>query len=273
MYLAINYSSTAAKLIRAGEINIDSFKTPDWDWMIEEAKTLRPVAVHFTLEAGNDSLGEVDWEKVRQLSQTTHTPYVNLHLDARQSTYPGFLVDTTNADDMDKVLDTIFADVICVVEHFGPERVILENSPYRGEEGNTMRLCVLPEIITRILNETGCGLLLDISHAIISAHHLGMDMEDYITRLPIHRLKEMHFAGVHQDQISGRLMDHLSIQESDWHWLDWVLNRIHSGEWSSPWLLAFEYGGVGGPFESRSNPEVMLAQVPALYEHISLLKP
>jgi uncharacterized protein (UPF0276 family) len=273
MYLAINYSTAAAKLIQAGEINIEYFKTPDWDWMIEEAKTLRPVAVHFTLEAGNDSLGEVDWEKVRQLSQITHTPYVNLHLDARQSTYPGISVDTSNADDMKTVLNTIFADVTSVVERFGPDRVILENSPYRGEDDNTMRLCVLPEIITRILNDTGTGLLLDISHAIISAHHLGMDTDDYITRLPMHRLKEMHFAGVHQNRRTRRWMDHLSIQESDWHWLDWVLNRIHSGEWNSPWLLAFEYGGVGGPFEWRTDLEVIREQVPAVYKHINLLKP
>ena len=56
MHLAINYSSAAAKLVQDGKINIDYFKTPDWDWMVEEAKTLRPVAVHFTLEAGNDNL-------------------------------------------------------------------------------------------------------------------------------------------------------------------------------------------------------------------------
>ncbi len=264
MHLAINYSSAAAKLVQDGKINIDYFKTPDWDWMVEEAKLLRPVAVHFTLEAGNNSLGEVDWEKVRMLSQFTQTPYINLHLDARHSHYPEIPVNTTNITDVERVLDTILADVMIVVERFEPERVIIENSPYREEEGNTMRLCVLPDIITRVVSETGCGLLLDISHAIITARHLGVEPDKYISELPLHQLKEMHFAGVHQNHITGRLMDHLSIQESDWHWLDWVLTRIHSGEWETPWLLAFEYGGVGGPFEWRSNPEVILQQVPEL---------
>ncbi len=271
MHLAINYSTPAAALVQYGKINIDYFKTPDWDWMVEEARALRPVAVHFTLEAGNNSLVEAEWEKVRKLSQSTQTPYINLHLDARQSYYPEIPVDTNNVHDVEKVFNTIVTDVKIAVELFGPERVIIENSPYRGEEGNTMRLCVLPEVITRVVNETGCGLLLDISHAIITSRQIGMEPDEYLLDLPMHKLKEMHFAGVHQNQITGRLMDHLSIQKSDWQWLDWVLKRIHSGEWEAPWLLAFEYGGVGGPFEWRSDPQVILQQVPELRKHIKLL--
>jgi hypothetical protein len=66
-------------------------------------------------------------------------------------------------------------------------------------------------------------------------------------------------------------MDHVSIQESDWHWLDWVLDRVHSGECGAPKLLAFEYGGVGEPFEWRSSAEVIIEQVPMLYKHIKFL--
>jgi hypothetical protein len=62
MHLAINYSPSAAKLVIAGKITIDYFKTADWEWMVDEAKSLRPVAVHFTLEAGNAALGAVNWE-------------------------------------------------------------------------------------------------------------------------------------------------------------------------------------------------------------------
>ena len=84
MYLAINYSPQAAHLLQSGQIEIDYFKTPDWDWMVSEAQDLRPVAVHFTLEAGNNGLGEVDWTKVQHLVQITNTPYINIHVDARQ---------------------------------------------------------------------------------------------------------------------------------------------------------------------------------------------
>lgn len=266
MYLAINYSPPAAQLIKSGQIDIDFFKTPDWPWMVDEAKELRPVAVHFTLEAGNNGLGQVDWKQLDHLVRITHTPYINLHLDARQKYFPWILTDTASKSDIEQVFKVILSDVMSVVEIFGTERVIVENSPYRGELGNTLRLCVEPEIITRIVDESGCGFLLDISHAIISAAHIGMDSHEYFYKLPVNKLKEMHFAGIHH--IKGQWMDHLSILKRDWHWLDWVLAQIKSGEWSTPWLMAFEYGGVGTEFEWRSDPNVIVKQVPKILERI-----
>jgi hypothetical protein len=56
MQLAINYSHPAARLIDQGKIQVDYFKVPNWDWMIKEAKQLRPVAVLFSLEAGNGTI-------------------------------------------------------------------------------------------------------------------------------------------------------------------------------------------------------------------------
>jgi uncharacterized protein (UPF0276 family) len=271
MQLAINYSPAAAGLVQSGQIDIDYFKTPDWDWLINEASLHKPVAVHFSLEAGNGDLGHVDWSVVEHLSLITGTPYINLHLDARQSYYPNLSVDTSDASDVEKVVKIIQSDVMSVVERFGPERVIIENSPYREEEGNTMRLCILPALISRVLKESGCGMLLDISHAIITAKTLRIGPDEYISQLPLKEMKEMHFAGIHQDQNTGHWIDHLSIRGDDWHWLDWVLDRICSGQFSKPWLLAFEYGGVGEPFEGRSFPEVISEQVPQLREHLKVL--
>jgi hypothetical protein len=76
----------------------------------------------------------------------------------------------------------------------------------------------------------------------------------------------MHFAGIHH--IKGQWIDHLSIMKRDWRWLDWVLTRIQSGEWSTPWLLAFEYGGVGAEFEWRNKSKVIAEQVPRLRERL-----
>jgi uncharacterized protein (UPF0276 family) len=73
------------------------------------------------------------------------------------------------------VFKTLLADVLGVVKRFGAERVIVENSPYYSELGKTMRACIDPDIITRIVEETGCGLLLDISHACIASHYIAMD--------------------------------------------------------------------------------------------------
>jgi uncharacterized protein len=144
--------------------------------------------------------------------------------------------------------------------------MIVENAPYRGEAGYTLRPCVEPDLISQIVEETGCGFLLDISHAFITSHYMGMEPENYFSRLPLHQLKEMHFAGIHL--LEGQLIDHLSILEEDWHRLDWVLEYIHAGVWSQPWLLAFEYGGIGTVFEWRSDPKVISEQVPQLVDKL-----
>ena len=266
MLLALNYSHSAADLVRSGHIKIDLFKTPDWLWMVDEARSLRPVAVHYTLEAGNNELGQVDWNLVEHLARTTKTPYINLHLDSKQRTYPWLSVNTTDTKDFDCVYKIILSDVMTLVERFGPEKIIIENSPYYGDKGNTLRLCVEPRLITRILEETGCGLLLDISHAIITSLNMGMDPLEYFSQLPVHKIKELHFAGIHR--IKGRWTDHLSILRRDWRWLDWVLTRLITGDWSTPWMLAFEYGGVGAGFEWRSKPDVILDQVPKILERV-----
>ena len=266
MQLAINYSPPAADLVRSGLIEIDCFKTPDWQWMVDEAKSLRPVAVHFNLEAGNNELGQVDWKTVENLARTTNTPFINLHLDAKQRNFPWLSVNTTNMSDIDYVYQIILSDVTELVKRFGSDRIIIENSPYHEDAGNTLRLCVEPGLISRLIEETGCGLLLDISHAIITSIYLGMEPLEYLSKLPVHKLKELHFAGIHR--INHRWTDHLSILKRNWHWLDSVLWHIRTGEWSLPWMLAFEYGGVGAEFEWRSKAEVILDQVPKLLERV-----
>jgi uncharacterized protein (UPF0276 family) len=271
MYLAINYSPAAANLVQSGDITIDYFKTPDWDWIVNKASLLKPVAVHFGLEAGNGSLDQVDWDLIRHLRELTNTPYVNIHVDARQCYYPDFPVNTAKKDAVEIVTKVILSDVMALVNRFGADRVIIENSPYQGFEGNTMRLCIMPDLLRRVVEETGCGFLLDISHAVIAANTLGLNPNEYIVNLPVRMLKELHFAGIHLDKASGQLSDHLSILEENWQWLDWVLAQTRSGDWGIPWLLAFEYGGVGEPFTWRSNPQVIAEQVPILYEHLKQL--
>lgn len=269
MKLAINYSLPAAALYSQGVIQIDYFKCPDWPDLISQAQTLCPVAVHFTLEAGSGRLHSTDWALVSRLLSETNTPYVNLHLDPLQKYYPAIPMDAPEPAQERLVIDRLLEDVWAAVERFGAERVILENVTYYGVDGSTMRPATLPEVIRRIIQETGAYLLLDIPHARIASHYLGMDEYEYIHQLPTECIREMHFTGLHY--LEGRLQDHLSILKSDWPILDWAFERISSGDWPHPWLLAFEYGGVGQKFAWRSDPKVITEQVPILAEKIAKL--
>jgi uncharacterized protein (UPF0276 family) len=266
MKLAINYSQQASQLLAEGHIDIDLFKCPDWQGMISQALIQRPVAVHFTLTAGNGTLKSTDWEVVSQLLEKTGTPYVNLHLESSVQDFPGIPPDTIDPIHYQQIRNNLLEDVSLAVTLFGSDRVIIENVPYRGVEGNVLRPSVEPELINSIHGETGCGLLLDISHARIAARTLGVNEQTYMAQLPVVALKELHFTGLHQRK--RHLQDHLEILESDWPVLDWVLERIHLGEWARPWMLAFEYGGVGEKYAWRCDPLVIEKQVPLLYERV-----
>jgi uncharacterized protein (UPF0276 family) len=267
MFLAINYSLEAADLVRSGKIAIDYFKTPDWGWMVDDAETLRPAAVHFDLEAGNGELDDVDWVEVDRLAQITHTPYINLHLDCKQKRFPHMDIETTSNTDRRKVFDQLLSDIMSVVKRYDPGRVILENSPYRGGLGKLLRPSVEPDIIARLVEETGCGFLLDISHAVITARYFSMDAQEYLSCLPTQMVKELHFAGMHK--IKGEWIDHLSIRKRDWRWLEYVLDQVQAGVYGRPWLLAFEYGGVGSVFAWRSYSQVIQEQVPMLTQRVT----
>ena len=264
MFLAINYSSQAAALVSENRISLDRFKCPDWPDMIAEASQLRPVAVHFTLAAGRGKLHKTDWALVERLLAQTGTPYVNLHLEPHINDFPGIDPDDPAQDE--RVIEQMIAEIRLVANRFGSERVIVENVPYRGHGYKVLRPAVLPNVITQVLDATGCGLLLDISHARIAAHHLEMDEQTYLSSLPVHRLRELHFTGLHHRD--GQLQDHLEILDTDWPALDWALEQIRSTRWQRPWMLAFEYGGVGEKFSWRSDSQVIATQTPQLYERI-----
>jgi uncharacterized protein (UPF0276 family) len=244
--------------VNRGKIQVDRFKCMNWPDMIAEASRLRPVAVHFNLKAGRGKLAGKDWDQARKFLEQTKTPYINLHLESRPEDFPGMPLDTTDPGHQAQIAARMIDDLQVVIKEFGAQRVIGENVPYRSAAGKVLRPSVEPAVIQQVLAETGCGLLLDIAHARISAYYLGIDERSYMEALPVHRIREMHFTGV--QTLNGHLQDHLAAIPADWQALDWVIENICSGKWPKPWMLAFEYGGIGEKFAWRSDPQVIEAQ-------------
>ena len=272
MKLAINYSYPAAFLVASRKIQVDYFKTPGWPDLIEQAARLRPVALHFQLDAGAGRLGHQNWLEFDRWLKRTSTPFINLHLSSSEEvatltgqkavTEVNPLMEVHSLSDC--VLEKLLTDVQSAVRFFGADRVIVENDPYRRPERLASRAAALPQTIAAVIEKTGCGLLLDLAHARISAYNLGMTPEEYLAALPLHRLCEMHFSGV--QTIDGLLQDHYAAEEEDWRLLHWALNQIRAHKWSTPWLLAFEYGGVGKKFAHRSDSGVILEQSRRLWD-------
>lgn len=149
--LAINYSIPAARLFQDGALPIQRFKCPDWPDLVAEAQALLPVAVHFSITAGSGQVQHTDWQMVESLLKQTGTPYINLHLDALQQHFPNLPRESNEAAHVSIVTERLLQDVWAAVEHFGAERVIVENVPYlpsgsrhKDPYDQPMRAAVLP---------------------------------------------------------------------------------------------------------------------------------
>jgi len=268
MLYAINYSPQAAALLQEGRIEIDRFKCPPWPDMIAEAAALRPVAVHFDLRAGPGTLHQTaDWTAIERFLSTTETAYVNIHLAVRAREMPHLpAAQPLTGGERMQVIERLLQDVEAVTRRFGAGRVIAENVPWHREYTPNLYATAQPEVVRTVIETAGCGLLLDISHARISARNMGLDERAYLRALPVERLRELHFTGIHD---WGFLqMDHLSVLEDDWPWLDWVLEQIRSNGWGQAHMLAFEYGGIGGFFADHTETEVILRDVPPMYARV-----
>lgn len=202
------------------------------------------------------------------MKEETQTPYVSLHLEASLKDFPGYHPEKLSQAQANFVKATILRDVETALKMFQPEEIIIENVPYRGVFGKVLRTSVEPETLTELLNQTNTGLLLNISHARISANYLGISEKDYMNQLPTGRIKELHFTGLHH--FNGWLQDHLDTTPGDWPVLDWVLKQTKNENWSEPWLLAYEVGGVGEKFTWRSDGQALERDISLLFNKLNL---
>jgi uncharacterized protein (UPF0276 family) len=238
-------------------------------------------------EAINTETGDpAEWGKIEELLEVTNTPLVNLHLAPSTDNYPDIPAESTEPAHVELLTEHLITDVNSVIRRFGANRVVVEN--VHSGHGKYLRPVYLPEVISRVVEETGGGLLLDLSHAQLAANHLGVNIYDYIEALPTGAIREIHITGIQRfegrwveiaqeagfdqatiDKFRGRLMDHLPMTERDWAFLTWSIEQIKEGRWGKPWVIAFEYGSIGGIFAPIMDGEVIREQVPRLCDLVN----
>jgi uncharacterized protein (UPF0276 family) len=117
-----------------------------------------------------------------------------------------------------------------------------------------------PAFVAGVVEEAGCGLLLDLAHARVAAHFQGEPVHDYLTRLPLDRLVEIHVSGPRPLPDSkgaggGWLFDaHEPMQEVDYGLLAWVLERTR------PRAVTLEYS------KDRAQLKMQLHRLRALLD-------
>ncbi len=289
MNFALNYSPQAADLVQSGQIQVDLFKCPAWPDLITAALDIGPAYVHFPLRVG-DGIGNAintesgqpaDWIWTEHILQQTGTRYVNLHLHPPRQT--GILPDNGYGPAATaETTQRLIRDVELVIKQFGADRVIVENG--YNMDRNPLCPAYFAEVISQVVETTGCGLLFDLSHARMASDRLDIPVEQYVAKLPLHATRELHITGIQYageywtermekegvapamiENCSGRRMDHLPLIDEDWRSMDWAISAIQAGEWRTPDIVALECGGGGSFWQATCAGDALAAQVPRLY--------
>ena len=291
MELAVNYSHPALDLIAAGRIAFDRFKCPAWPDLIAAAPDRPPLYVHFPLMVGkgtgdafdNETKSAPDWTMLAALQEQTATPSINLHLESLIADHPDIPLDSAGRESVERVTTALARDVDGVVARFGADRVIVEN--VYDLDRKVLRASYLPDVIRRIVEVTGCGFLLDLSHARLAARSLQIDEREYIAKLPVLSTREIHMTGIQKiddrflaivreaglptqnwERRFGRSVDHRPFSAEDWSFARWAIDQLRAGFWGQPWIMALEYGGVGKFYEAFTWSDELSDVVPRLHE-------
>ncbi len=263
MKFAINYSPQAEKLWRAGAIQVDLFKCPDWPDLVEKVGELHAVYVHCSLQAGRGRLQSADIDLLRTWLDQTDTLVINTHFAVGAADFPSPRAVTAEA-----VIKRAVRDLEALSAQIPVENIVIENipSPDPGWNDDMLLEVVDPAVISEVVRRSGCGLLLDIAHAIRACEGTGRgDVRAYLNAMPVHALRELHVVGIlPEPDEHGVRQDHFAMTESDWKVTEWAVNQIRQGKWRQPDTLAFEYGGVGEQFAWRSDEAVIAEQAPRL---------
>lgn len=265
MQFAINYSPQAETLWRAGEIQVDLFKCPDWPDLVERVGRLHSVYVHGALQAGRGRLRSADFGLLRHWLDNTDTTVINAHFAVGAADFPPPNVITPEA-----VIERAVRDLEALSEHIPAENMVIENipAPDPGWNDDMLEEVVDPAVISEVVQRAGCGFLLDIAHAIRACEGTGRaDVQAYLNAMPVHALRELHVVGIlPEPDEHGVRQDHFAMTEGDWEVAEWAVSQIRQGKWRQPDTMAFEYGGVGEQFAWRSDEAVIADQAPRLYQ-------
>jgi uncharacterized protein (UPF0276 family) len=101
------------------------------------------------------------------------------------------------------------------------------------------------DFLRRLTEETDCTLLLDVTNVFNNSHNHGYDPIEFLDRLPLERVSQIHLAGGHQTD-DGRWEDSHStpVMEPVWPLFEEVVRRTKAG------IVILERDSKFDPFET-----------------------
>jgi uncharacterized protein len=162
-------------------------------WMLDRVRERLPVALHgVSMSIG--SAGGVDRSYLEQLKQLVDRIKPALVSDHLCWTGIGGMTthDLLPLPYTQEALEIVCRNVILAQDILERE-ILLENpSTYIQFEGDDFGEA---DFLAELCTQTGCGLLLDVNNVYVSAVNHRFDVGDYLGRLPVDRVKQIHLAG------------------------------------------------------------------------------
>ena len=142
-------------------------------------------------------------EAIEREAERTRTPWIGEHLafiladglnvDTDTAGPPTALTYTVCPQMSEETVERVAENLASLQPRLGAP-LILENSPqYFAVPGSTMPMV---DFITAVLSCCDVGLLLDLSHFLITMLNTGADAAKEIGRLPLERVVEIHISGL-----------------------------------------------------------------------------
>jgi len=235
--LASSMCPALVELIEADDAPIDRIEIGPWFDVttIQQWQTQLP-GWRFHVHDGDTHNGYGSLKPTIKQMHTYHavtdSPFVSLHITL---TFPGMVrvrkYGLPVPRPSNRVMERRLIKRVEQVKSALGKPVILENMPGFPK----FPIEAQPDLITRICDMTDCDMLLDLGHARCGADNLDMDIYDYLSALPLHRVRQIHTHGARLGRWNKLEDAHEPMQAIDYEILSWLLDR------TQPNMLTLEY--------------------------------
>jgi uncharacterized protein len=210
---------------------------------IASVRSLAPLVLHCATMsiAGFVRPPQNTLEKIAQQARETGSPWIGEHLAFISADpmergaalhEPTTLTYTVCPQLSEEVVDLVCRNLTELQMNF-PVPLIVENSPqYFAVPGSTMSII---DFTIAVHQRTDAGMLLDLTHFLISSMNMGFDAKKELRRLPLEKVVEVHVSGL--DVQSDTAWDNHAgtADESIFELMEIALERAH------PKAVTFEY--------------------------------
>ena len=164
--------------------------------LLDQIAERYPIVMHgVSLSIGSTDPLNVEYvKKIKRLADRTRAVWISDHL-----CWTG--VNGKNSHDLlplplnEESLRHVSDRVRHVQDLLGRPLVLENPSSYVAFKSSDM---TEPEFLSRLCEQTGCGLLLDVNNVYVTSMNLGLDQHAYLRSIPIDRVVQFHLAG-HSD--------------------------------------------------------------------------